>query len=362
MSRLFMIVVVAALAFVLGSLASDIYTHRFSKAGTDDLHQDLTIPSSGIWISKKQVRSLPKSGSSWQRLQQAAAESIAAPDLSDQDSKVNVHVLAKALVYARTGNSAYRDEVVAACMLAMGTAREGNALSLAKQLLSYVLAADLVELPAGQKERFENWLEEIIAHEFPSGKTLRSTHAHRPNNWGTLAGASRVAAALYLNNTDEVKQCAEIFKGWLGDRELYSGFSFKNRSWQADPMQPVGINPKGASRQGHSIDGVLPDDQRRGGPFTWPPPKENYVYTALQGAVAQAVILSRCGYQVWEWEDRALLRAFEWLYNVTEYPAEGDDMWMPFVINAAYQASLPLESPTKPGKNVAWTDWTHGQR
>jgi len=62
------------------------------------------------------------------------------------------------------------------------------------------------------------------------------------------------------------------------------------------------------TKDGHRIDGVLPDDQRRGGSFGWPAPRENYVWEALQGALAQAVILHRAGYDVWNWEDRALLR------------------------------------------------------
>ena len=63
-----------------------------------------------------------------------------------------------------------------------------------------------------------------------------------------------------------------------------------------------------ATHRGHSIDGVLPDDQRRGGPFEWPPPRENYVYEALQGATVQAALLSRAGYDAWDWGDQALLR------------------------------------------------------
>ena len=72
------------------------------------------------------------------------------------------------------------------------------------------------------------------------------------------------------------------------------------------------------------------------------------------------MILSTCGYPVWKWEDKALLRAFKWLYDVAEYPAEGNDMWMLFVINQVYGESFLVPAPEKPGKNVAWADWTHG--
>lgn len=325
------------------------------------LHQNTNIPN-GVWISRRRVNSLPRSGKAWERLSKATDAPMPMPDLSEQHSKANVLTLAKALVYARTGREEYREEVITACKLIPGTQRGGRALALGKQLMAYVIAADLAGLPEEEERQFKDWLRDCLTYQFRSGKTLRSTHETRPNNWGTLAGASRLAAAIYLEDIEEIKQCAEVFKGWLGDREIYAGFTFKDRDWQAAPSKPVGINPKGAEKQGHSIDGVLPDDQRRTGAFEWPPAKENYVYTALQGAVAQAVLLERCGYDVWEWEDRALLRAFEWLYNTADYPAEGNDMWLPFIINTAYDASFPTPSPTKPGKNMAWADWTHPAR
>jgi hypothetical protein len=152
-----------------------------------------------------------------------------------------------------------------------------------------------------------------------------------------------------------------VFKGWLGDPKSYDGFEFRQTWWQADPARPLGINAPGTRKQGHSIDGVLPDDQRRGGPFEWPPPRENYVYEALQGALAQAVLLHRAGYtDVWDWGDRALLRAFRWLHEEADFPAEGDDTWQPHLINFYYGTSFPAPLPTRPGKNVGWTGWTHG--
>jgi hypothetical protein len=122
----------------------------------------------------------------------------------------------------------------------------------------------------------------------------------------------------------------------------------------------VGINPAGCSRDGLSLDGVLPDDQRRGGSFTTSPPKENYVWEALQGLLAQAVVLHRAGYPVFQWQDRALLRAVRWLHQVADYPAEGDDTWQPHIVNHYYGTSFPAPVPARAGKNVGWTDWTHG--
>jgi hypothetical protein len=192
------------------------------------------------------------------------------------------------------------------------------------------------------------------------GRTLISTHEDRPNNWGTHAGASRIAADLYLGDGSDLGRAAAVFRGWLGDRGSYAGFSYGDLDWQSNPDAPVGINPVGATIDGHNVDGVLPDDQRRGGGFTWPPPGENYVYEALQGAVLQAELLSRAGYPAYDWSNQALRRAYAWLYNVASFAAEGDDTWQIPLINARYGTGFAVSSPTRPGKNFGFTDWLYG--
>jgi hypothetical protein len=191
-------------------------------------------------------------------------------------------------------------------------------------------------------------------------KTLQSTHEIRPNNWGTHAGASRAAVAFYLGDRSELDRTATVFRGWLGDRSTYAGFKYGDLDWQSDPSAPVAINPVGATHEGHSIDGVLPDDQRRAGGFVWPPQRENYVWEGLQGALAQAIILHRAGYDVWNWEDRALFRAVRWLHEEANFPAEGDDSWQPHVVNHFYGTDFPAPVPSRSGKNVGFTDWTFG--
>ncbi len=317
-----------------------------------------SVNSNGLWISRAEIAALKMSGAAWNNLKTAADQPAGAPDLSNQDDPCNVRVMAKALVYARTGLEKYRTEVIDACMAAIGTEKGGRTLALGRELIAYVIAADLVGLPESEDQRFRTWLRACLT-ETLDGKTLQSTHEERPNNWGAHAGASRVAVAVYLNDQAEIARCAKVFKGWLGDRASYAGFQYGDLSWQANPNQPVGINPKGASKGGHSVDGVLPDDQRRGGGFKWPAPKENYVYEALQGALAQAVILARAGYPVWNWQDRALLRAFQWLHNETNFPASGDDTWEPYIINYYYRTNFPAPAVASAGKNVGWTDWTH---
>ena len=314
----------------------------------------------GIWIGRSEVQGLPKEGAAWDALLKAAKKSTRSPNLSNQDDMTNVRVLAKALVFVRTGEASYRDQVVEACMKAIGTERGGRTLSLARELAAYVIAADLVGLDPEQDAQFRSWLRRSLSANL-SGRTLRSTHEDRPNNWGTHAAASRIAVALYLQDSEELQQAAQVFKGYLGDRDAWDRFRYGALDWQSDPRSPVGINPRGAKIGDHDVDGVLPDDQRRCcKAFEWPPPKENYVYEGLQGALAAAVMLDRAGYDVWSWQDRALLRAFRWLHAVAEFPATGDDTWQPYLINFYYGAEFPVELPARAGKNVGFTDWTHG--
>lgn len=301
-------------------------------------------------------------GTAWEQLLAAANQNLSQPDLSDRDDVSNIHVLAKALVYARTGENRYRNEVVDALMMAIDTEKGGNALGLARNLAAYVIAADLINLPADPDKDalFRTWLRHTLTESL-EGLTLQSTHEGRPNNWGTHAGASRAAVALYLGDTAELERTAQVFKGWLGDRTAYAGFTYGNLSWQADPDEPVGINPPGAEKEGHSIDGALPEEMRRGGRFRWPPRKTNYPWGALQGALVQAELLHRAGYPTWEWEDKALLRAVQFLYDIG-WDAQGDDEWQIWLVNHAYSSNFPAPLPSKPGKNMGWTDWTHARR
>lgn len=318
----------------------------------------------GIWISHEEIQRLPMSGPAWDALLNQANVSAGVPNVSDQNQDNNVYVLAKALVYVRTGDERYRTEVRSNCMAAVDTELGGRTLALGRELLAYVIAADLVGLEDREHDIFKAWLRRALT-ETLEGRTLQSTHEDRPNNWGTHAGASRVAAAVYLNDRAEIERCAQVFRGWLGDRGAYVGFDFGDLSWQVDPSQPVGVNPAGATKSGHSIDGALPDDMRRGCPFQMPPCHTAYAWEAMQGAVVQAEILHRQGYDAWQWQDRALLRAAQFLYDLdqrySDWWAEGDDEWQVWLINAAYGTSFPSETPARFGKNMGWTDWTHGE-
>lgn len=343
-----------------GALHSNVAT-----GSTADLPPVAQTSATGIWISRAELAALPTSGTAWNNVKREADTSCGSVDLANQEQRTNVCILAKALVFARTGTTSYRSAVVSAIrQIVNASTYDGRALALGRELGAYVIAADLIDLRSHDPaldDDFRDELRELLTTRTHSGPSnLVQCHERRPNNWGTHCGASRMAVAVYLGDDAELARAAQVFRGWLGDRSAYSGFSYGDLSWQCDPNRPVGINPAGCTRYGRDLGGILPDDQRRAGSFSWPPTRENYVWEALQGAVVQAVILERQGYPAFQWSNQALRRAVEWLYRVNNYPAEKDDGWQPHLINRYYGTSFAAPVPANPGKNIGWTDWTHG--
>jgi hypothetical protein len=339
-----------------------------AAAGQSSTRTNLSITTSeAIWISATELSALPMSGAAWDQLKATAdAPLSASPNLSERNGE-NVEVLAKALVYARTGTESYRQEVIAAVNAVIDT--EGSdALGLARALSTYVIAADLVVLPAADDVVFRAWLvKQLDPNYVVQTQSLVDKNEKRPNNHGTMAGASRAAAAIYLGNTAELQRTADVFKGYLGDRSTYAGFIYEELSWQCDEAAPVGINPQGCVKNDpggtpRSLDGVLPDDQRRCGSFGWPPCTTNYAWEGLQGAIAQAVILHRAGYDTFNWGDQALLRAVKWLSDEIGYTATGDDTWQLPLVDLFYGTSYWDGNPTNSGKNMGWTGWTHSNK
>lgn len=319
----------------------------------------------GMWISPAELAALPTSGAAWLQLSSVANGSIGTANIADQDSDHDVNTLAVALVAMRTGSSSLREKAAAAILSAVETENGGRTLALGRNLASYVIAADVIRLSEYDPSRdaaFRSWLSGV-RNETLDGLTLVQTQEKRPNNWGLMSGASRVAADLYLGDSSDLTRAAQVFHGWLGDRSAYAGFDYGDLSWQCDSSQPVGVNPVGCTKSGHNIDGVLPDDQRRTGSFSWPPPCGNYPHGALQGALVEAWLLGRAGYDVWNWNDQALRRAEVWLYSSgdgkSSCPASGDDASFPLIVNKIYGTGFAANATAAPGKIMGWLGWTH---
>jgi hypothetical protein len=324
--------------------------------------------SGSVLISPEAIRALPMSGTAWTNLLMYATATDGVPDIADQDSNNDVHTLAEALVFVRTGTASFRTRVLANLHGAVGTEAGGRTLALGRNLPSYVIAADLVNLDTVDAtfntNVFRPWLRSLLSKTMSDGKTLRQIDEQRPNNWGTHAGAARAAIAVYLGDATELAQTAKVFQGWLGDRSAYAGFKYgSDTSWQADPSHLVAIDAVGAAKAydgtAIALDGALPDEMRRGGSFQWLPLYTGYPWEALQGAVLQAEILHHNGFDSWNWSNKALYRAARFLYKTANWPAVGDDRWQPWLIDARTGATLPRPLTTTPGKNFGFADWLY---
>jgi hypothetical protein len=327
-----------------------------------------------LLMTRAELMALPTSGKAWEALVGFAGGDFGRPDLHDQNARHDVSTLGAALVFARAGDQTYRDRARDGIMAAIGTEREGadnSILALGRQLGAYVLAADFIGLDGPDDARFRTWLSEIRTKTLGGhGRwtTLVGTHEDSANNWGAFAGASRIAASLYLGDSADVARAAEVLRGFLGDRSAYDGFQpvEGSASWACDPKAYVPINPP-CDRNGIDINGAIVRDIDRGGNLKWPPGRDGVAYTleALQGLSLQAELISENGYgDAWHWSDDALRRAAD---LVTRSGESGGRTWnrsevsyhLPWLLNARYDLGLPTR-PAGQGRIFGYTDWLYG--
>ncbi len=296
------------------------------------------------------------------------------PRLRDQDERHGLTTLATALVFARTGDARYRDKARQEVISVIGDEREGAAnaiLALGRQLGSYVLAADFIDLDGEDDVRFRAWLGPLRTRELGGHgrwRDLTGTHEDSANNWGAFAGASRIAASLYLGDSKDVALAAQVLRGFLGDPAGWDGFQpvEGSRSWACDEDAFVPVNPP-CVRDGVDLDGAIVRDVSRGGRLRWPPGDNGIRYSleSIQGLMLQAELLTENGYgDAWEWSDQALRRAADF---ITRADAAGGDGWnrsdvtahIPWLVNARYELGLPTV-PAGQGRVFGYTDWLYG--
>ncbi len=338
-----------------------------------------------LLMPRAELLSLPTSGSAWDSLRKVADSPWGTPDLCDRNLKHGTKALGGALVYARTGVDGYSTKTRDAIMSAIGTERaDCSILSIARQLGSYGLAADFIKLGGSDDEQFRRWLSAMRTRTFsehPRWQTLVGTHRDSANNFGAFAGASRIAASLYLGDGDDVAQAAAVLRGFLGDRDAWAGFRGQGRTngsledtvrvWACDGSAEafVPINPD-CTKLGVSVDGAIVNDVSRDDlGLTWPVGRTGIGYTleSLQGLVLQAELLYRNGYAgAWNWSDAALRRVAR---LVTRNGLDGGGTWnlssvnyhVPWILNFRYGKSLPTRSAGY-GRTFGYTDWLYGAR
>ena len=316
----------------------------------------------GIWTSAAELADKPMSGPAWAAVKNAA--DVADPNgatVSDQNSNNNAEILAAGIVYARTGDEIYKNKVISACEKLADNGKPGaNTLAWARETGAYVLAADLVGY---RSQKFEQWLQNMVeVYVGTDNRTLLFMYKRRPNNWGTQAFGSLCAIYVFLQNTTRIQEIRDYWiQSVIGPQPVELTYG-SDISWHLDPNNLRLINPKNSIKQGLNIDGIIPDDMRRGTSFKNPPDHTGYAWETLQGIVMGARILDRLDMPIWSVADSAIFRAFNaiqvrWENQYGGWKAEGDDLWMLPFMDYVYGTNWTEGQPErvwKHGKNTGW--------
>ncbi len=313
-------------------------------------------------VGRDRLASLPTSGAAWTSMVKVADGDLGTPLLSDQDNRHAGQTVAAALVFARTGKLVYRDKVVTE--LRELQARPGlsgaRVLSVARQLGGYAIAADLV----GYRDPgFVSLLGGLRTKDVGGhGRwfSVTQTSEDTSSNWGGWALASRIAVSRYVGDTADVERAARVFRGFTGDRSAYAGFRTTadfDPAWACNPTAWVPINPASCGDRA----GALVEDISRSS-ASYPSVDDTgrtYSWEALGGLTLSATLLQGAGHaDVWQWGDKALLRAAQFLHRKGGYPAMySTNQYIPWAINNAYGVTLgPLQAAGH-GRQFGYTDW-----
>lgn len=306
---------------------------------------------------------LPTSGAAWDSIL-AKARASASPDICNQDNNADINALAAGIVYARTGDSVYRDRAISLINRAKDSQRNGcgNAvLALGRQLGGYVLAADFANY---RDPIFTNWLSGILDKEIGGHgrwSVLRFTAYDSANNWGTHALASVTTADIFLNNTSNIEKDWKVFSGY----GVPFGYPFNktsdyNEQWSCVLTNsgnknelPIAINPVGCLKGGVNLDGAPVEDSSRS-PFG---SYSSYIHESLQGYAVMAQLFERTGRAGWSVNDAQICRAIKFGARVNRLNDHSVSYFVSYMGNSFCGLSLPTKSPTSNGRMFAFSDW-----
>ena len=153
-------------------------------------------PGPGILIAPADLAGCPMRGAAWTGLKARADGALGTPNISNQDDGTDQTVLAKALVYARTG-FLYLSNAAAAASGARSAPRPADG-----PWRSVGTCPRTSSPPTSSRSRPSTRRSTRTCSgpgcapcspRSSTGMTLVTTHEQRPNNWGTHAGAARAA-------------------------------------------------------------------------------------------------------------------------------------------------------------------------
>ncbi len=316
----------------------------------------LATAPKGVWISTSELLALPMSGSAWDKVTSAANGLSGKADLSDNNSDHDVDTLAAAYVAVRTNDSAMRAKTIKN-IETVYTSGYARVLEMSRNIQAYVIAADVIGSDGWDSDRFKKFVRALATKPLSGhsgGGNMLETAELSGNNWGCHSRAAISLIALYTQDSDLLAKVVPAQRAFLSGEG--GRLKFTSTNWHTGVK--AGINAPGSSISGHNVDGVIPEDQRRTGSFSWPAPKGSYPWEALQGTLVAGIVLHRSGWLPFDTGSNAIVRAAKWLTVVNGNPASGDDTWQPWLLNKFGGAGLSASSAS-PGKNMGFTDWTH---
>ncbi len=335
--------------------------------------------TAGIWASREIIQTQPTSGTQWNTVYSTASGNWGSPNIADQDSNHDNFVMAGAIVCVRTGE--FCDKTRAGIVSAIGT--EGNTrwLAVGRNLLGYVIAADMINLrsdgnSSSEGSRVQTWLASFLTRELPDNNTgipEKLTAFESGSNASAQEASVYASIAAYTNDKSKLEYVWNRFRLYSCDRtspetviDLKAGTEY---GWAHDNNNPCAVAPRGATKSyngtSYRIDGAIMNDMRRGGTYKWEPGYTSYPWVGLEGYVPTALILARQGYPAFEVSDRAVKRTFDYLWFVKENTGKsewfdgkrGDEATQ--IVNKFYGLNYPTEQSIGAGRTFGFTGYTH---
>lgn len=326
--------------------------------------------------------SLSVTSAAWDKLLAAANGGWGQPNITDQNNKHDLGVLAGALVCARIGNENLCGKVRDGIMSAKHTfddasewGKTNGVLASGRQIAAYVISADLINLsqfdPSADAE-FRAWLTIIRKQKVGTQSrwtSLTGTSENAAENWAAHALASRIAASIYLGDVADVNRSALILRAW-SDRSFYpkdgigvNGYfqhssSYKS-SWICGTESVyTAINNSPCDKNGVNLDGALVEDASRGGGCCQlSGAGYSYSWEVLQGLTLSTELLYRTNRydNPYLWGDSALKRAVDHMQR-QGWVINNPGKFVPWLLNMRYGTSYPTASNSD-GRYMSWGDW-----
>lgn len=311
-------------------------------------------PPSGGFIGPE-VSGLPTSGAAWTALKAAADSSAGSASITcNQDNRTHPKVaLAAGLVYARTGDAAYKSKVITLVNEAKASASNcGNAiLSLGRQLGAYIFAADYVGY---RDSAFVSWVSSIRTQVFSAShgrwQALAATAANTSNNWGTFALASLTTADAYLRDSAGLTRDNQLFTDYGDGSSSYQHTSSYQSVWSC----PVGYEINPASCTTPQKEGAAVEDASRESY----PTLGNYAAESPQGYVVTAEVLQKAGFNAWNVNTKQVCRNAKWRERGGNLNYSSADRYVTWMTNARCGFSQTTTAAGY-GRVFGFTDWLY---